>query len=83
MRDLGRLEVVRQGSFSAAADVLGLSQSAVSQQVMALERDLEVELIDRSRRRLVQLETCGSAVEAFMICGRAGRIRSAERAKPT
>jgi hypothetical protein len=45
MRDLGRLEVVRQGSFSAAADVLGLSQSAVSQQVMALERDLEVELM--------------------------------------
>jgi DNA-binding transcriptional LysR family regulator len=44
------LEVASLGSFSAAADVLGLSQSAVSQQIRTLERDLGVPLLDRGRR---------------------------------
>ena len=42
MLDVRRLnvlrEVARRGSFSAAADALSFTQSAVSQQVAALER---------------------------------------------
>ncbi|UJA19752.1 LysR family transcriptional regulator [Thermoleophilia bacterium SCSIO 60948] len=42
-------EVARQGSFSAAADALYLSQSAVSQQIATLERETGTRLIDRTR----------------------------------
>jgi DNA-binding transcriptional LysR family regulator len=41
-------EVVSGGSFSAAADALHLSQSAVSQQVAALERETGMQLLDRT-----------------------------------
>jgi DNA-binding transcriptional LysR family regulator len=40
-------EVVRQGSFSRAGDMLALTQPAVSQQVAALERQLGVRLLER------------------------------------
>src|SRR5215210_1942381 len=53
MLDLKRLrvlaEVARQGSFSAAADALFLSQSAVSQQVSTLEREVGMPLLERTR----------------------------------
>jgi DNA-binding transcriptional LysR family regulator len=53
MLDLKRVrvlsEVVRQGSFSAAADSLHLSQSAVSQQVATLEREVGMPLLQRTR----------------------------------
>lgn len=39
-----------RGSFSAAARNLGLTQSAVSQHVAALERHLDVSLVDRGSR---------------------------------
>jgi len=42
--------VADSGSFNAAAERLGITQSAVSMQIRALEDDLEVELFDRSRR---------------------------------
>jgi DNA-binding transcriptional LysR family regulator len=42
-------EVARQGSFSRAAEVLALSQPAVSQQIGALERELGTELLVRGR----------------------------------
>jgi DNA-binding transcriptional LysR family regulator len=52
MLDVKRLhvlrEVVRGGSFSAAADALHLSQSAVSQQVATLEREVGLPLLDRT-----------------------------------
>jgi molybdate transport repressor ModE-like protein len=53
MLDLKRLrvlsEVARKGSFSAAAQDLFLSQSAVSQQVATLEREIGMRLLDRTR----------------------------------
>lgn len=55
--DARRLEalvaVAREGSFTRAALALHLSQSGVSQQVAALERELGARLLDRARRRVV------------------------------
>lgn len=42
-------EVARRGSFSSAAEAMGYTQSAVSQQVAALEREVGVPLLDRHR----------------------------------
>ncbi|MGH2985280.1 MAG: LysR substrate-binding domain-containing protein [Solirubrobacterales bacterium] len=42
-------EVAQRGSFSAAADELYLSQSAVSQQIATLEREVRMKLLDRTR----------------------------------
>lgn len=53
--------VVRERSFTGAALALHLSQSAVSQQVAALEQELEATLLDRSGRR-VRLTTAGAAL---------------------
>lgn len=44
--------VAEQGSFCGAADVLGISTSAVSQQVRLLEQDLKVVLLHRSTRKI-------------------------------
>jgi molybdate transport repressor ModE-like protein len=53
MLDVKRLRILREvaehGSFSAAADSLHLTQSAVSQQIAALERETGAVLIDRNR----------------------------------
>lgn len=53
MLDVKRLnifrEVVNQGSFSAAADALDYSQSAVSQAIQTLEGEAGVPLIERTR----------------------------------
>lgn len=53
MLDVKRLRILREvathGSFSAAADSLHLTQSAVSQQIAALERETGTTLIDRNR----------------------------------
>src|SRR5829696_7660361 len=44
--------VLDLGSISAAAGVLGYTQSAVSQQLAALERETGAALVDRSQRPL-------------------------------
>ena len=53
MLDLKRLRVLRevaeQGSFSAAADTLYVSQSAISQQISALEAEVGTPLLLRLR----------------------------------
>ena len=50
--DIGQLTtfatVVRHGTFSAAAQELALSQSGVSRQILKLEKELGVDLFDRS-----------------------------------
>jgi DNA-binding transcriptional LysR family regulator len=50
------LAVARAGSFRAAADVLHLSQPALSQHVAELERELGARLFDRVGRRIALTE---------------------------
>ncbi|QXB55242.1 LysR family transcriptional regulator [Aeromonas sp. FDAARGOS 1415] len=45
-------EVVRRGSFSAAADTLGVSKGMLSRHVSALESSLNAQLLQRTTRRL-------------------------------
>ncbi len=65
--DAGRLrllhEVGLRGSIAAAARAVGLTPSAVSQQLAALERDTATELVDRSPRGVV-LTGAGEALAA-------------------
>lgn len=70
--DVGRLRVLREvslrGSIAAAARSLGLTSSAVSQQLSALEREAGTSLVDRSPRG-VALTGAGHALAA-----RAGEV---------
>lgn len=65
MLDVRRLRILREvaehGSFSAAADSLHLTQSAVSQQIAALEREAGATLLDRNRGN-VRLTDPGEAL---------------------
>lgn len=69
--DLARLRifvaVAEAGSFTAAAERLALTKSAASQAVAALERELGVQLLQRSTRRLAITQ----AGEAFLADSRA------------
>ena len=56
------LSIVDTGSFSAAADEHYISQSSLSKVILALEKELEVSLFDRSKRRVFLTE----AGEAFL-----------------
>ena len=55
--------IARHGTFARAADAVGLTQSAVSLHVRALEQEFHVSLFDRSRRQPVLTEA-GHAVVA-------------------
>ena len=66
----------RAGSFSAAAADLGISQSAVSQHVAALERQVGTVLVDRGSRP-VQLTSAGHVL-AEHARAVAARLESAE-----
>ncbi len=65
MLDVRRMRVLREvaarGSFSAAADALSYTQSAVSQQIAALEREAATKLVERSARG-VRLTEAGRAL---------------------
>ena len=56
MQDLAAMaifaQVIESKSFSAAADEVGLSKSAISKQISRLEENLGVRLINRTTRRL-------------------------------
>jgi molybdate transport repressor ModE-like protein len=54
-------EVARHGSFSAAAEALSFTQSAVSQQIAALEREAGATLVERSVRG-IRLTDAGRAL---------------------
>jgi LysR family transcriptional regulator, transcription activator of glutamate synthase operon len=56
------LSVVDTGSFSAAADEHYISQSSLSKMIISLEKELEVTLFDRSKRKVSLTE----AGEAFL-----------------
>lgn len=56
--------VVNHGSFSGAARQLGITTSAVSQQIRSLEKDLGVVLLHRSTRKLSLTEAGASFYEA-------------------
>jgi len=45
--------VVQKGSFSQAADVLGLTQPTISFQISSLEKELETKLLDRGGRQVL------------------------------
>ncbi|GHC86483.1 LysR family transcriptional regulator [Streptomyces flavofungini] len=68
--------VADEGGFSRAAERLGVVQSAVSQQVRRLERELGVALFDRSTRH-VHLSAAGERLlpEARAVLAAADRIR--------
>src|SRR6266536_2729722 len=82
MLDLRRLrvlaEVACQGSFSAAAGALYMSQSAVSQQVATLEREVGMALLDRTREG-PRLTDAGRLVVGHAEAATA-RLEEAERA---
>jgi DNA-binding transcriptional LysR family regulator len=65
MLDVRRLRILREvashGSFSAAAEALSYTQSAVSQQIAALEREAGSQLVERSARG-VKLTVAGRAL---------------------
>src|SRR3954453_22868947 len=81
MLDIRRMrvlqEVVTRGSFSAAAESLHLSQSAVSQQIAVLEREVGISLLERTSEG-PKLTNAG---EALMSHGEAVmcRLEEAER----
>ncbi|MGI9019504.1 MAG: LysR family transcriptional regulator [Solirubrobacterales bacterium] len=81
MLDVKRLRILREvaarGSFSAAAEELYLSQSAVSQQVATLEREVGMTLLERTSAG-PKLTDAGSALVTHVdavIC----RLEEAER----
>ncbi len=65
MLDVKRLRVLRevanQGSFSAAAEALAYTQSAVSQQIAALEKETGATLVERGSRG-IRLTDAGRAL---------------------
>src|SRR5512132_242357 len=95
MLDVRRLrvlgEVARRGSFSAAAEALTYSQSAVSQQIATLEREAGARLVERQGRGIrltdagralvrradaILVELAAADAELQAIAGlRAGRVR--------
>ncbi|MGL4238790.1 LysR family transcriptional regulator [Tabrizicola sp.] len=66
------IQSARQGSFTAAAKVLGISPAAVSQNIRALEDELQTRLFTRTTRQIKLtpegarfLQRCAPAVEAL------------------
>jgi DNA-binding transcriptional LysR family regulator len=75
MLDVKRLRVLREvaacGSFSAAAESLSYTQSAVSQQIAALEREAGTVLVERNARGIRMTEAGRALVRhADVILGR-------------
>jgi DNA-binding transcriptional LysR family regulator len=73
--------VVERGSFSGAAKDLGITTSAVSQQIRSLEQELNVTLLHRSTRKISMTEA-GQAFfqscQEMMSAAERGKIRISE-----
>ncbi len=73
--------VVERGSFSGAAKDLGITTSAVSQQIRSLEQELNVTLLHRSTRKISMTEA-GQAFfqscQEMMAAAERGKIRISE-----
>lgn len=86
MFELARLSmfvaVTEAGSFTAAAERLGLTKSSVSQGVAALERELGVQLLQRSTRH-VAITQAGEAfrVDCLALLAQAGKVVEGARAR--
>src|SRR5436189_4477589 len=82
MLNVGRLRILKEvayrGSFSAAADALSYTQSAVSQQIAALEAETGLPLLERHPRG-VSLTAAGQTLVAHAE-GILARLDSAEAA---
>lgn len=74
-------KVVESGSFSGAAKALGITTSAVSQQVRSLENDIGVVLLHRSTRKISLTEAGESfyqSCQEVVSAARQGRIKLSE-----
>jgi DNA-binding transcriptional LysR family regulator len=83
--DLSRLHtfvtVTEAGSFTAAAERLALTKSAVSQSIAALERELGVQLLQRSTRHLAITEAGADFLaDCRALLAQAGQIVERARA---
>jgi len=70
MLDVKRLkvlrEVARSGSFSAAAEELGYTQPAISQQISALEREAGTRLLQRGARGVTLTDAAAAKAKALL-----------------
>jgi DNA-binding transcriptional LysR family regulator len=82
MLDVRRMRVLREvaahGSFSAAAEALSYTQSAVSQQIAALERETGTKLVERGARG-IRLTDAGEAAASGSHRSRRPARRSCRR----
>ena len=87
MLDVRRMRVLREvavrGSFSAAAEALSFTQSAISQQIAALEREAGCTLVQRNARG-IRLTEAGEALvrHADAILARCLRLKLSSRPSP-